>query len=50
MAATACAYSRATRTLPAYFPVNHKKPLPFTPKPVIPPIPQSPTNGLDLTI
>ncbi|HWJ83054.1 MAG TPA: molybdopterin cofactor-binding domain-containing protein [Nocardioides sp.] len=49
MAATACAYARATGTLPAYFPVNHRDPLPFTPKPVVPPIPQSPTNGLKLT-
>ena len=50
MAATACAYARAMRTVPAYFPVNHKAPLAFTPKPYVPPIPQSPTNGLDLTI
>jgi isoquinoline 1-oxidoreductase beta subunit len=49
MAATACAYARATGTVPTYFPINHRDPLRFTPKPVIPPVPQSPTNGLKLT-
>lgn len=47
-AAVACAYARATGTVPTYFPINHKD-LSFTPKPFVPPIPQSPTNGLDLT-
>lgn len=47
--AVACAYARATGTVPTYFPVNHRDPLRFRPKPVIPPIPQSPVNGLKLT-
>jgi isoquinoline 1-oxidoreductase beta subunit len=46
MAAVACAYARATGTLPTSFPINHDRPLGFTPFPTIPPIPQSPTNGL----
>jgi isoquinoline 1-oxidoreductase beta subunit len=46
MAATACAYARATGTLPTRFPVNHDGPLGFTPMPTEPPIPQSPTDGL----
>ncbi|MCW2793994.1 MAG: xanthine dehydrogenase family protein molybdopterin-binding subunit [Nocardioides sp.] len=48
-AAVACAYARATGTVPTYFPINHRDPLQFKPKPVIPPIPQSPVNGLKLT-
>jgi isoquinoline 1-oxidoreductase beta subunit len=46
MAATACAYRRATGTTPTEFPINHNQPLGFTPYPTIPPIPQSPTDGL----
>jgi isoquinoline 1-oxidoreductase beta subunit len=46
MAATACAYARATGTLPTSFPINHDKPLGFAPLPTVPPIPQSPTDGL----
>jgi len=49
MAATACAYARATRTMPTYFPINHRAPLAFKPKPYVPPIPPSPVNGLKLT-
>lgn len=45
-AAVACAYARAVGEVPAYFPVNHRDPLRFRPKPTVPPIPQSPTNGL----
>jgi len=45
MAAVACAYARATGSVPTYFPINHRDPLHFTPKPFVPPIPQSPTNG-----
>ncbi|MFK4066394.1 molybdopterin cofactor-binding domain-containing protein [Streptomyces sp. NPDC029674] len=45
-AAVACAYGRATGTMPTTFPINHGK-LSFTPKPTVPPIPQSPTDGLD---
>jgi isoquinoline 1-oxidoreductase beta subunit len=46
MAATACAYARATGRMPTSFPVNHDQPLGFTPLPTVPPIPQSPTDGL----
>ncbi|GAB2677952.1 molybdopterin-dependent oxidoreductase [Saccharopolyspora gloriosae] len=46
MAATACAYGAATGTMPTSFPINHGE-LSFTPKPTVPPLPQSPTNGLD---
>ncbi|MEU0304482.1 molybdopterin cofactor-binding domain-containing protein [Streptomyces sp. NPDC006175] len=46
MAAVACAYGRATGTMPTTFPINHGT-LSFEPKPVVPPVPQSPTDGLD---
>jgi isoquinoline 1-oxidoreductase subunit beta len=47
MAATACAYARATGTLPTSFPVNHNRAdLGFQPFPTVPPVPQSPTDGL----
>lgn len=46
MAAVACAYGRATGTMPTSFPINHGT-LSFTPKPTVPPIPASPTDGLD---
>ncbi|MFF8632756.1 molybdopterin cofactor-binding domain-containing protein [Streptomyces pilosus] len=46
MAAVACAYGRATGTMPTSFPINHDT-LSFTPKPTVPPIPASPTDGLD---
>jgi len=46
MAAVACAYGRATGTYPVSFPINHDRPLTFTPLPTVPPIPQSPTDGL----
>jgi isoquinoline 1-oxidoreductase subunit beta len=46
MAATACAYGRATGTFPTQFPINHDQPLGFTPYPTVPPLPQSPTDGL----
>jgi isoquinoline 1-oxidoreductase beta subunit len=46
MAATACAYGRATGTIPTTFPINHNAPLGFDPLPTVPPIPQSPTDGL----
>ena len=45
VAATACAYARATGTVPTWFPINHGT-LSFTPKPFIPPVPPSPTDGL----
>ncbi|TYB56140.1 molybdopterin-dependent oxidoreductase [Nonomuraea sp. PA05] len=46
MAAVACAYGRATGTMPTSFPINHGT-LSFTPKPTVPPVPPSPTDGLD---
>ncbi|GHB26109.1 MULTISPECIES: molybdopterin cofactor-binding domain-containing protein [Streptomyces] len=46
MAAVACAYGRATGTMPTTFPVNHGT-LSFEPKPTVPPVPQSPTDGRD---
>ena len=47
MAATACAYARATGTLPTSFPVNHNRAdLGFEVFPTVPPVPQSPTDGL----
>lgn len=46
MAAVANAYARATGTLPTSFPINHNQPLGFTPLPTVPPIPQSPSDGL----
>jgi isoquinoline 1-oxidoreductase beta subunit len=49
MAAVACAYARATGKLPTSFPINHNLPLGFTPLPTVPPIPQSPTDGLQNT-
>ncbi|RKT88845.1 isoquinoline 1-oxidoreductase, beta subunit [Saccharopolyspora antimicrobica] len=48
-AATACAYTRAVGKLPQYFPINHHDPLHFEPKSFIPPVPASPTDGLDHT-
>ncbi|WP_405865868.1 molybdopterin cofactor-binding domain-containing protein [Streptomyces sp. NBC_00005] len=46
MAAVACAYGRATGTMPTTFPVNHDGPLGFEPLPTSPPVPASPTDGL----
>ena len=48
-AAVACAYARATGTMPRHFPINHHDPLAFKPKSFVPPVPQSPTNGLKRT-
>ncbi|MFE5618653.1 molybdopterin cofactor-binding domain-containing protein [Streptomyces sp. NPDC056524] len=47
MAAVACAYGRATGTMPTSFPVNHAEPPAFEPLPTTPPIPASPVDGLD---
>jgi isoquinoline 1-oxidoreductase beta subunit len=44
MAAVACAYARATGTVPTSFPINHDKPLGFTPYPTVPPLPESHTD------
>ncbi|MFI9274402.1 molybdopterin cofactor-binding domain-containing protein [Kitasatospora sp. NPDC052896] len=46
MAAVACAYARATGTVPTSFPINHAAPLAFDPLPTTPPVPQSPVDGL----
>ena len=48
-AAVASAYGAATGTMPTRFPINHDGPLAFTPLPTVPPIPQSPTDGLQHT-
>jgi isoquinoline 1-oxidoreductase beta subunit len=48
LAAIACAYARATGTMPTYFPINHNT-LGFTPYPLEPSTPQSPTDGLTNT-
>ena len=48
VAATACAYARATGTVPTRFPVNHGT-VAFTPKSFVPPVPASPTDGLSHT-
>ena len=45
-AAVACAYARAVGEMPTEFPINADEPLGFTVKTRVPPIPQSPTNGL----
>jgi isoquinoline 1-oxidoreductase beta subunit len=45
MAAVACAYGRATGSMPTTFPINHGT-LSFEPKPTVPPVPESPTDGL----
>jgi isoquinoline 1-oxidoreductase beta subunit len=44
MAAVACAYARATGTVPTTFPINHDQPLDFTPFPTVPPLPESLTD------
>ncbi|HEY2165641.1 MAG TPA: xanthine dehydrogenase family protein molybdopterin-binding subunit, partial [Jatrophihabitantaceae bacterium] len=49
MAAVACAYAKASGTMPSAFPINHDGPLAFTPLPTVPPIPQSPVDGLSNT-
>ena len=45
-AAVACAYARATGTMPTSFPINHGT-LSFEPYPLQPSTPPSPTDGLD---
>jgi len=46
MAAVACAYARATGAMPTLFPINHDAPLHFDVIPTVPPLPESPTDGL----
>ncbi|HWJ11145.1 MAG TPA: molybdopterin cofactor-binding domain-containing protein [Nocardioides sp.] len=49
MAAVACAYARATGTMPTEFPINFRNPLHFETKTFIPSVPPAPTDGLDHT-
>ena len=48
-AAVACAYARATGTMPTRFPINHDDPITFDVKSFVPPVPASPTDGLNHT-
>ncbi|PKW25817.1 molybdopterin cofactor-binding domain-containing protein [Phycicoccus duodecadis] len=48
VAAVACAYARATGKVPTRFPVNHGT-ISFTPKTFVPPVPESPVDGLSST-
>jgi isoquinoline 1-oxidoreductase beta subunit len=48
VAAVACAYARATGTVPTRFPVNHGT-VSFEVKPFVPPVPESPSDGLSHT-
>jgi isoquinoline 1-oxidoreductase beta subunit len=49
-AAVACAYARATGTVPTTFPINHNRAnLGFVPLPTTPPIPVEPVDGLSRT-
>ena len=48
-AAVACAFARATGKMPTKFPINHDDPIPFDVKTFVPPVPESPTDGLDHT-
>jgi len=48
-AAVACAYARATGKQPTYLPINHHDPIAFEVKSFVPPVPASPTDGLDHT-
>jgi isoquinoline 1-oxidoreductase beta subunit len=49
-AAVACAYARATGTMPTSFPINHTLPLGFVPLPTVPPLPEEPTDGLSSAV
>ncbi|MBA0126802.1 xanthine dehydrogenase family protein molybdopterin-binding subunit [Haloechinothrix sp. YIM 98757] len=46
-AAVACAIGAARGSYPNYLPISHNAGIPFEVKPHDPPIPQSPTNGLE---
>ncbi|GAB1332024.1 molybdopterin cofactor-binding domain-containing protein [Streptomyces sennicomposti] len=48
VAAVACAYARATGTVPTRFPVNHGT-VSFEVKPFVPPVPESSSDGLSHT-
>jgi isoquinoline 1-oxidoreductase beta subunit len=49
VAAVACAFARATGKVPTKFPINHDKPIAFEVKSFVPPVPESPTDGLNHT-
>ncbi len=49
VAAVACAFARATGKMPTKFPINHDDPITFDVKSFVPPVPQSPTDGLKYT-
>ena len=42
-------YARATGRVPTKFPINHDDPLAFEVKSFVPPVPASPTTGLNFT-
>ena len=46
-AAVACAFARATGKMPTKFPINHDDPISFDVKTFVPPVPESPTDGLE---
>ncbi|GAA4876252.1 molybdopterin cofactor-binding domain-containing protein [Actinomycetospora straminea] len=46
-AAVACAYARAVGEMPTSFPIGHTKDVPFEVKDFVPPLPPSPTDGLE---
>ncbi len=48
-AAVACAFARATGKLPTRFPINHDDPITYDVKSFVPPVPESPTDGLSHT-
>ncbi|MFG2727834.1 molybdopterin cofactor-binding domain-containing protein [Streptomyces canus] len=48
VAAVACAYARATGTMPTRFPINHDA-VSFEVKSFVPPVPESPSDGLSHT-
>lgn len=48
-AAVACAFARATGKMPTKFPINHDDPIKFEVKSFVPPVPESPTDGLNHT-
>ncbi len=49
IAAVACAFARATGKVPTKFPINHDQPIAFDIKSFVPPVPESPTDGLSHT-
>jgi isoquinoline 1-oxidoreductase beta subunit len=49
VAAVACAFARATGKVPTTFPINHDNPITFEVKSFVPPVPASPTDGLNHT-